>query len=126
MARASDAAKRRQWTERLERHRRSGQSVAEFCRAEQISIPSFYQWKRKLLRSTNRKSAGRGGRHGRSRVAAAKFKRLRIVPSCSIPAATIRFGHGVVMEMGSDPQVIEKAIDQLLSHTLTVGSGHSC
>ncbi len=41
-------ATRRQWAERLERFRRSGQTVAQFCDAEGVSAPSFYVWKRTL------------------------------------------------------------------------------
>jgi transposase-like protein len=36
------------WRERLERHARSGASIAEFCRREGISPPSFYQWRKRL------------------------------------------------------------------------------
>jgi hypothetical protein len=125
MARASDPVKRRQWTERLERHRQSGATVAEFCRAERVGIPSFYQWRRKLLRSTNPKSTGRG-RPGRRLVASSNFKRVRIIHSSSLPAATIRLGHGIVVEMGSDPQMIEKVIAQLLSHAFTVRKVAPC
>lgn len=34
--------------ERLDRFRRSGQTVAQFCDAEGVSAPSFYVWKRTL------------------------------------------------------------------------------
>jgi len=40
--------KRAQWRERLRRFERSKLSVVEFCRREQVSAPSFYQWRRKL------------------------------------------------------------------------------
>jgi hypothetical protein len=36
------------WRERLARHEASEQSVAEFCRSVNCSVPSFYQWRRKL------------------------------------------------------------------------------
>jgi hypothetical protein len=36
------------WRERLERHARSGVSIAEFCRRERISPPGFYQWRKRL------------------------------------------------------------------------------
>src|SRR3954463_10748790 len=41
-------ATRRVWAERLDRFRRSGQTVARFCAAEGVSEPSFYVWKRTL------------------------------------------------------------------------------
>ena len=36
------------WRERLERQARSGFSIAEFCRRERLSPPSFYQWRKRL------------------------------------------------------------------------------
>ena len=48
MSRVSDPVKVEQWSERLSRFGESGQTVAEFCRAECVSQPSFYQWKKKL------------------------------------------------------------------------------
>jgi hypothetical protein len=48
MRRAVDDAKRRLWRERLGRFARSGQTVAAFCSAEDVSVPTFYQWKRRL------------------------------------------------------------------------------
>ena len=38
----------RRWTERLRRFEQSPMTVAQFCRAEGISPPSFYHWKREL------------------------------------------------------------------------------
>ena len=46
--RRDPAATRRRWAERLDRFRRSGQTVAQFCDAEGVSAPSFYVWKRTL------------------------------------------------------------------------------
>ncbi|WP_436298656.1 IS66 family insertion sequence element accessory protein TnpA [Stieleria mannarensis] len=39
------------WQERLRRFDRSRMSVAQFCRNEGVSQPSFYQWKKKLRQS---------------------------------------------------------------------------
>ena len=39
---------RQSWLERLERFKQANQSITEFCAAEGISVPSFYQWRRKL------------------------------------------------------------------------------
>lgn len=38
----------RRWRDRLQRFSRSTLSVAEFCRREQVSAPSFYQWRKRL------------------------------------------------------------------------------
>jgi transposase len=47
-SRRDPATARRVWAERLDRFRRSGQTVAQFCAAEGVSEPSFYVWKRTL------------------------------------------------------------------------------
>src|SRR4051812_36976781 len=36
------------WGERLRRYERADQTVAEFCRQEGVSVPSFYQWRQRL------------------------------------------------------------------------------
>lgn len=48
MPRSSSPARRVLWQKRMDRFRRSQLSVTEFCRREQISMPSFYQWRKKL------------------------------------------------------------------------------
>jgi len=48
MAQESNGQLRATWRNRLERQRRSGQTVAQFCQQEGVSTPSYYQWKRKL------------------------------------------------------------------------------
>ncbi len=50
--RRDPAATRRQWVERLDRFRRSGLTVTQFCDAEGVSAPSFYVWKRTLAADT--------------------------------------------------------------------------
>jgi len=59
MAKRQEGSDRRaQWQARLRRFERSGQSVAEFCKAESISAWSLYEWRRKLGASSR---VGRGG-----------------------------------------------------------------
>lgn len=52
------------WLERLARFGRSGMTVAEFCRCEGVSDPSFYQWRKRL-----QQGGGRGKRTGRQECA---------------------------------------------------------
>lgn len=47
-SRRDPSTARRTWAERLDRFRRSGQTVAQFCAVEGVSEPSFYVWKRTL------------------------------------------------------------------------------
>ena len=44
----SRAERRQLWLERMQRFTSSGLKVAEFCQSESVSIPSFYQWRKKL------------------------------------------------------------------------------
>jgi len=46
--RRPDPATPRRWQQRLDRFRRSGLSVADFCDREGISTASFYTWRRRL------------------------------------------------------------------------------
>jgi hypothetical protein len=45
---ASRSVKIREWSTRLDRYRRSGFTLAQFCRDEQVSVPSFYYWRDRL------------------------------------------------------------------------------
>ncbi len=51
MPRSASSEKRAEWRERLRRFARSKLPVAEFCRRERVSVPSLYQWRRKLADS---------------------------------------------------------------------------
>ena len=42
--------KTQQWKQRFDGYRTSSLTVAQFCKAEGVSVPSFYQWKKKLAR----------------------------------------------------------------------------
>jgi len=44
------------WRQRLARFNRSASTVADFCRQEGVSSPSFYQWRKRLQ---HRKSSAR-------------------------------------------------------------------
>jgi hypothetical protein len=61
MRRVVDEAKRRLWWERLARFARSGKKVAAFCSAERVSVPTFYQWERKLAAESLRRRSRRAG-----------------------------------------------------------------
>jgi hypothetical protein len=45
------AARRRMWSERLKRFAQGNWTVAEFCRRERVSVPSFYEWRRRLAQA---------------------------------------------------------------------------
>jgi transposase-like protein len=45
------------WRSRLRRFKSSGMSVTQFCRDEGVSVPSFYQWRKRLAREPGGKDA---------------------------------------------------------------------
>jgi transposase-like protein len=48
MVRGVDSSKVAEWQGRLRRFAAGGLSVAEFCRHEGVSGPSFYSWRKRL------------------------------------------------------------------------------
>jgi len=48
MAGSLDSRKVREWRRRMTQFEETQQSVAEFCRKEGVSAPSFYQWRKRL------------------------------------------------------------------------------
>ena len=48
MSRLTQPARIQLWLDRLNRQAASTLTVAEFCQREAVSVPSFYQWKRRL------------------------------------------------------------------------------
>ena len=63
MRRKQSSGAEAEWVERLARFQGSDLTVAEFCRREGVSNPSFYQW-RKRLGKRNRRSRGVGQAEG--------------------------------------------------------------
>ena len=113
-----------QWTERISRFRRGGQTVSAFCRSEGVSEASFYLWKRKLTPAgerTGKRSASSGPTSrepGSSRPASSHpaFQAVALT-SLSPSATTVRLPRGIEIELGSDPRVIEAVVKQLLEFT---------
>jgi transposase len=70
--RKSREANRLEWAERLARFDSSGLAVLDFCRAENVASPSFYQWKRRLAACAEPPSA------------APEFLPIRLAPSTPV------------------------------------------
>lgn len=47
-------SRRDAWLQRLARYRASSLTVKEFCRRERVSVPCFYQWKKRLAETSCR------------------------------------------------------------------------
>lgn len=48
MFRAVNSSKEELWRSRMRRFQTGGMSVTQFCRVEGVSMPSFYQWRKRL------------------------------------------------------------------------------
>ncbi len=85
MARRVDSAAQQRWRQRLQRFAQRGSlTVADFCRQEQVFVPSLYQWRKKLSRpaSPRRAPASTASRPG--------FLPVRLVssaPASRLPTA---------------------------------------
>jgi len=127
MFRGSNPVKSQRWAERLERFGKSKQTVAQFCQAEGVSMPSFYQWKKKLG-GAKTDSPKRVNCHGRRRKKSSQpakspvFKPVDISPLEKTAAATIRLPNGTVVELRNDLLAIEKVMNQLLDHHSSGGA----
>ncbi len=89
------------WRDRLARFRKSKLTVAEFCRQEGISNPSFYQWRKRLAEKP---------KPVRSR---AKTTRSRLVPVkvSSSALVEIEFPNGIQMRVpAGNPEALRAVI----------------
>ena len=121
MPRGSNPSKVQQWAERLERFAQSGQTVVQFCQAERVSQPPFYQCKKKLAQPARPSSSN-------SKSSQSAFRAVEIT-SPSQAATTIRLANGIEIELGDDLRIVQAVVKQLLEQpsgaTLAAG-GRSC
>ena len=128
MPRNGDSAKQREWSGRFQRFEKSSQTVAEFCRAEGVSQPSFYQWKRRLTGGGPRGRQGAPKGRGRSAPAANSsvgFRSVVVTPPADGVSVKIQLPGGAAIEMKDDLVVIEHVVKQLLDHQAGTG-GKGC
>ncbi len=90
------------WRERVERQRRSGLSIVEYCRREKVSAANFHAWKRRLRgsrSSVERKSATRGQRGGTRELSPrGGFVQFPLTVEATIE---VRFADGTVVSLPS-------------------------
>jgi len=110
-ARGLRASKVQEWTDRFHRFNVSEQTVVDFCRAEGVSTPSFYHWRKNLAG----RSKARTPRRRKSVNKANGFRELRVVPQSGGNAVTIRLPRGIILELGRDLAVIENVVTRLLT-----------
>jgi hypothetical protein len=143
MARRVDGRKVEVWGQRLRRYGGSGLTVAEFCRREGVSVPSFYQWRSRLgiggagrgagrrRRGKARSQAGRAGTAaGVVQVASAgkpaAFQAIE-VPSVALAVGmTVELPGQVQLRVAGDVQLIEAVMRELIAATGIHRGGTAC
>jgi transposase-like protein len=109
MGRSVDSTLWDRWRDRLGRFESSGLTVAAFCRSEGVSQAGFYQWRKKLGRSTGRQRVvGRP----RNRVARQPAF-VQVVPASVAPVVVVTLVNGVRVEVPS-------ADHELVSHVVHI------
>jgi len=129
MKRAPSPVKVRQWTERLARFEQSGQTVAQFCRQEGVSQPSFYQWRKKLdwpaVPTQRQIAVAASSRNaGTSRRGSATdgsppspFRPVQWMPPVeSAICLTVRLSGGVELALGDHLPMVELVVGKVLEH----------
>jgi transposase-like protein len=121
--RRRDHSKEQYWRRHVAAWRRSGQSVRVYCRAEGLSEPSFYSWRRLLAERDSSVPAGteRAGGSGAS-VSSAAARRRRadavevspFVPVRLVTEATTTAAVEVVLRGGRVVRVAAGFVAQTL------------
>jgi len=126
MSRGSNPMKVEQWSDRLDRFENSGQTVTQFCLAEGVSQPSFYQWKKKLginngvrVGKSQRSGEANRAKSRRGRTGESVFKPVQLTPTPGLQqSTTIRLADGVEIELGNNLQVVELVVRSVVEQVL--------
>jgi hypothetical protein len=119
-----------EWKQRLRRYKRTELTVAEFCRLEGISVPSLYQWQRKLAVTAASKprelmrAAFPSEASGLNPPAA--FRAIEVSPELSSGLAMIRLPSGVVIELPDSSPVLKWVLGQVVATNRPAEGGPSC
>jgi hypothetical protein len=102
-SRRDPVATRRRWVERMARFQSSTLTVAEFCAAEGVSVPAFYQWKRTLA----------AGDAFPSSATPPTFVPLRVAPPVAAVELVLPSGAVLRFPPGTDPATIAAVVRHL-------------
>jgi len=112
MAGSSDSRKVREWQRRMTRFQEAQQSVAEFCRKEGISAPSFYQWRKRLAQRLCPAEEANG------------FRPVRLVP---LAVVVVQLPGGTQLHVPtSEPQALRLVIETLAYADAQYAGGGPC
>jgi hypothetical protein len=87
------------WRERLERQRRSGLSILEYCRREGCSAGNFHAWKRRLRASPATVERKPKARASRDQAPRGGFVQFPLVVESTIE---VRFGDGTLLRLPAE------------------------
>lgn len=115
MARSISGRKVQEWRRRLRRFHKSRQSIAAFCRQEGVSPPSFYLWRRRLVKAPSERpiTAPPSG-----------FRPVRLVPAAGV-SVQLPGGTQLLVPI-SDAEGLRVAIETLARVDAQRGGGESC
>ena len=114
------------WLDRLNQFAKSDLTVANFCQREQVSLPSFYQWKRRLSPRVDVPPRPRRARRASQRpIKSASeparrqpaFTELEVSPQPS--AAHVILPGGITIALGERPDMVQLIVDRLLQHSIS-------
>jgi transposase-like protein len=124
MGRVADPRLPAQWRRRIERQRRSGLSIGEFCRREGVSAGSFHQWKRRLEADA---SKGRLRDHGGAERSASATERSPAgggfiqVPVAAASAIEVQFADGTRVRLPTDNLAVLSTALKTLQNSQSAG-----
>ena len=111
MSRLPSPQKRAEWRQRLRRFARSKLSVAEFCRQEKVSVPSFYHWRKRL--------ADRESDESRQAFDPATFIPVQVT---TVESLHVTFPNGAKLELPArDHELVKISIDLIARAQTTPG-----
>ncbi len=113
MSRGTNPAFLKVWQQRINRFRVSNQTVVQFCKTENVSVPSFYQWMRRLTDWASPTQANQN-RSAFAASAAPSFCEVTFPRACTRPS-TIRLSNGATHELGDDTHIVEAILTHVLA-----------
>ena len=97
------------WGERLRRYEQAGQTVAEFCRREGVSVPSFYQWRKRLASPIGQQSKKAARREAQAPI----FQQVLLTSGAVV---AVELPSGVRMELPAEQvQLVRVVVAELLA-----------
>ena len=103
MGRVANPKLAARWRERVERQRRSGLSILEYCRREGFSAGNFYAWKRRLQvsRSTAESRSKKQGQQCASRRQSPRGGFVQF-PLTVASTMEVRFANGTIVSVSAE------------------------